>query len=209
LTLGQIVAMAEALGGEFQPTIRPPTIPEDRHPRDELHARLIAYVVRRLERDGWRTATEVEVRHGTLIGWIDVLAYREADSALLAIEVKSELVDIGGAVRQVSWYMRQAPRAARGLGWRPRIIAGALLMLDTSHNHEVIRANAALLRASMPARARELRAWIGEVGVQPPPPAMATVDPRSRRASWLGSLLVDGRRREPPYRDLVSFRSAS
>jgi transcriptional regulator with XRE-family HTH domain len=206
LALGQVIAIVEAMGGEFQPAVRPPTIPEERRPLDDVHARLIAYVLRRFGGHGWLTAAEVEVHRGRLVGWIDVLAYRESDGACLAIEIKSELVDVGGALRQIAWYTKEAPAAARALGWRPRAIAGALLLLDSQRNHEIVRTHAGLLRATLPARAVELGAWItGEAG--PPPPALATVDPRSRRAIWLGALLADRRRREPAYRDLVDFRS--
>jgi transcriptional regulator with XRE-family HTH domain len=206
LPLGAIIAIVEAMGGEFQPAVRPPVIPEERQTLDDVHARLVTYVLRRLARHGWLTAAEVEVRRGQLVGWIDILAYRESDGACLAIEIKSELVDVGGALRQVAWYTKEAPAAARALGWRPRAIAGALLLLDSRRNHEIIRTHAGLLRATLPARAAELRLWIGgEAG--PPPPALATVDPRSRRGSWLGTLLADRRRREPAYRDLVDFRA--
>jgi transcriptional regulator with XRE-family HTH domain len=207
LRLGDIVAITEALGGRFEPTIRAPVLIEQRRQRDEVHARLIAYVVGRLEREGWLTAIEVEIRRGAVIGWIDILAFRPLDSACLAIEIKSELVDLGGALRQVGWYTREAAEAARVRGWQPRSTAGALLLLDSRHNHQVLHSNARLIQTALPGRAPELLDWLRAAG-RPPRPAVAMIDPRSRRTDWLTSTLADHRRRPIPYRDLSEFRAA-
>ena len=50
-----------------------------RRQHDAVHARLTGYVARRLERSGWVTRTEVPIGGGQPRGWIDLLAFREAD----------------------------------------------------------------------------------------------------------------------------------
>jgi transcriptional regulator with XRE-family HTH domain len=95
--------------------------------RDRAHARCVAYVARRLARAGFRVATEVEIGQGRWRGFIDVLAYHPLHRLLLVIEVKTEIVDVGGIDRQLGSYERAAWQAARGLGWRPRAPTGVLL----------------------------------------------------------------------------------
>ena len=86
-----------------------------------VHAQVNGTVARRLERCGWRTATEVlDRRRTTPRGWIDLLAFREADRALLVEETKTDIPDMGGLQRSVAFYERTALSAARRLGWRPR-----------------------------------------------------------------------------------------
>src|SRR5689334_17341694 len=51
--------------------------------RDAVHAWCVAYVVRRLERDGWLVAVEVEIGSGRYRGWIDILAYHPSTRSLL------------------------------------------------------------------------------------------------------------------------------
>jgi hypothetical protein len=200
-----IGAIFEALGGTLDVAVRSPIVLDDRRPRDPAHARLVAYVAKRLQRLGWAVRTEVEVRSRRAIGWIDVLAFRAADAACRATEVKSDLPDIGGAQRQVEWYVRESFTAARSLGWRPRRATGLLLVLDTHRNAEVIQANAQLFRAAFPARAPAFREWLATPAPSPPRLGLAAVDPLSRRDGWLKATPPDGRRTAARYPDYAGF----
>jgi transcriptional regulator with XRE-family HTH domain len=87
--------------------------------RDVVHAALLGELASRLRRAGWRVATEAPTGPGTPTGWIDLLAFRDADAALLITEVKTAIPDVGGLQRQVGFYEREAPWAARRQGWDP------------------------------------------------------------------------------------------
>jgi len=205
MNLGVSVAVMEALGGTVELDVRPPTIPEGRRLRDPVHARVMAYSSRRLDDDGWAVRQEVEIRSGRAIGWIDILAFRERDRAVLVGEAKSDVLDIGGAQRQLNWYIREAWAAARSIGWRPASVTSALILLDTAHNAKVLSDHHELFRQAFPARASELLAALRGIVPLPRGPALAMVDPLSRRDQWLRSTPSDGRRSPSRYANYAAF----
>ncbi len=122
------------------------------------------------------------------------------------VEVKTELLDIGAVERQLGWYEREAPRAARMLGWRTSSVVSALVLLETAYNDETVRLNASALVMAFPTRAREFHVltWTG----QPPAtagPALAMIDPRSRGRRWAKATILDGRRSPAPYENYADF----
>jgi Holliday junction resolvase len=143
--------------------------------RDAAHARCVAYVQRRLERDGWLVAREIEVGSPRSHGWIDLLAFDPRTRTLLVIEVKTQLDDVGRIERTVAWYVRGAPAAAMRLGWHAEAVGSWLLVLATDANEQRLRENRLTLAQSFPRRAPEL-----DLG-----PGLALIDPRSRRRAWL------------------------
>ena len=96
---------------------------------DAAHAICSGYVQRRLEAAGWEVAREVRIDDGRYHGWIDLLAYDAATGTMIVIEIKTRLDDVGAIERSMYWHLREAARAARRLGWRPRRSAGWLLSL--------------------------------------------------------------------------------
>lgn len=94
-----------------------------RRQRDGLHARLNGYVARRLTRLGWATATEVMVGRTAPRGWIDLVAFRDADRSMLVEETKCDLPDMGALQRRLAFYAREASSVAGDLGWRPARVA--------------------------------------------------------------------------------------
>ncbi|HEY5436751.1 MAG TPA: helix-turn-helix transcriptional regulator, partial [Candidatus Limnocylindrales bacterium] len=102
-----------------------------RRQQDAVHARINGYIARRLERDAWRPATEVPIGDGVPRGWIDILAFRDADSALLVEESKTEIPDFGALQRSLAFYQREAPFVARRLGWKPRRVVVLVAALDS------------------------------------------------------------------------------
>jgi hypothetical protein len=168
------------------------------------------HVDRRLTRDGWQVATEVEVGGDRSRGWIDILAYHAATGILLVIELKTEIRDLGAIQRSLGWYEREAWHAARRLGWRPRWIVGCLLLLATDANDTRAADNRDVLAAQFGGRARDLDAILTS---QSPaarlPRCVAMVDPRSRRRAWLRPLRIDGRRVRAPYQDYAEFMRAT
>ncbi len=171
-----------------------------RRQRDAVHARLTGYVARRLERQGWLTATEVPIGEDAPRGWIDLLAYRPADRSLLIEESKSDLPDLGGLQRRLSFYDREAWAAARGLGWRPARGSVLVVALDSVTMVERLAENRDLVSRAFPASIDHLRAWLRDVDAPPPHGwAIALADPASGGARWLRSVDGNRRRHSPPY----------
>jgi len=158
-------------------------------------------VAQQLKRRGWEVRTEVEIGEGRFRGWIDVLAYRPWDGALLVIEIKTELDDFGRIQRSLGWYGRSSRDSARALGWRARGIFPVLIALATVETDARLSANVDLIRNDLPGGADVLAAWIDDPHVPPPKPTVALIDPISRRRAWLWRTRVDGRRSAAPYGD--------
>ena len=173
-----------------------------RRQRDPVHARLVAYVARRLERAGWLVATEVPIGDRVPRGWIDVLAFRPADQAGIISELKGDLPDLGGLQRQVGFYQRAAGWAARPLGWtfeRTAVLVGAL---DSRAIADRLADNRPLVMRAFPGRLEDLDAWIrSPTAVKPQGPTLAMVDPLARRGTWLHRPVSDRSRRQPAYTD--------
>lgn len=202
LTLATTALVMGALGVRATLDLRASFIADRGRQKDAGHARCVAYVVRRLRRLGWVTLTEVEIITGTSHGWIDVLAYREHDGRLLVIEVKTDLIDVGQAQRQLSWYERAAWDVARRQGWRPRHVTSALLVLSTQVALERIVANREHLRQSFPMAPRELSVMAaGESATGSTSRAVAMFDPYNRSKHWLLATPLAGRVRPPRYAD--------
>jgi len=166
-----------------------------------VHATCAAYVMRRLERAGFTVHLEVEVGKDRYRGWIDLLAYRESDGALIVVEIKTEIHDIGAIQRTIAWYAREAWAAARRFGWQPSRSAIALVALASVENDARIMANRGALISAFPAAASDLARWILGDSDEVPRGSIAMVDPRSRRRNWLLATRSDGRRTPAPYAD--------
>ncbi len=188
--------------------LRPKLVLEDRHlddrrrQRDAVHARLNGHVARRLERTGWLTATEVEIGDPVPRGWIDLLAYRPADRALLVEETKTDIPDMGGLQRSVAFYQREAWVAAQRLGWRPVRSAVLVVTLDSATIAARLAANRDLVVRAFPARIGEVAAWLRDPSQEPPRAwAIGACDPASREHAWLRPTMLGTRRRPPAYED--------
>jgi hypothetical protein len=136
--------LLEALGQQVGLVAKPPFISRSRQV-DAGHAACGGHVHRRLHSDGWEDRREVEIVFGRSHGWIDVLAYNPADRTLLIVEIKTEIHDLGRIERTLTWYAREAPAVARGLGWQPLRTKAWLLVLATSANDDRIRDNQAAI----------------------------------------------------------------
>lgn len=204
-SLGVVTRVAEALDMEVDLVVRPPHVVGAPSQRDAVHAQCSGYADRRLRAAGLVTAREVEIVHARSHGWIDLLAFEPRSATLVIVEIKTRLDDLGALERQIGWYERSAPAAARRLGWRPARVVTWLIVLASAESEAVIRANRAIFDQAFPVRAMAASAWLREGGMPPSGRALALVDPASRRRDWLIRTRLDGRRSEPPY---VDHRSA-
>jgi len=205
LSIAEAEAICRALGATFVLGIEAPVLVAGPRQRDAAHARCVAYVARRLIRHGWMVRREVIIGMPGRPGWIDILAYNPVSRVLLVIEVKTELADLGGLERQLSWYSKEARLACRNLDWVPSRVVAAALVLATAANDDRIRANAESLRQVFPTRWRELMPVIR--GDQPSGAGwgLALIDPRSRVHDWCRPTVLDGRRSAAPYRHVADF----
>jgi len=209
LSIAEAEAICEALGATFVLGIEAPVLVAGPRQRDAAHARCVAYVARRLARDGWIVQREVPVGTPGRPGWIDVLAFNPETRVLLVIEVKTELVDFGGLERQLGWYVREARRAARRYAWVPISVEPVALLLATQLNDERVRDNGASIHQAFPRRWRDLMRVIRGENPGGVAWAIAFVDPRSRARDWCRPTILDGRRSSPPYRNIADFLRAT
>ncbi len=203
-TIGRVI---DAMGSRLDLRVEAPFLADRRRQQDPAHAKCVAYVVRRLMAAGWVAKREVEIGHARSHGWIDVLAYRATDRALLVVEMKTEIEDLGRIERARTWYEREAETAARRLGWAVRSVGGAIVVLDTEATEMRLRLNRDALVQTFPVRPDEVRRFIEFPGVAISRPARAIVaiDPSSRRSQWLRPTILHGRRGAAAYADYAEF----
>jgi len=160
-------------------------------------------LARRPGRDQDVVAREVELVHGRMHGWIDLLAFDARTGTVVIVEIKTRLDDLGVIERQLGWYERRAFEVARDLGWHPRRLTAWLLLLASDDVDAAIRANREALGTAFAMRAPEMLASLegrsARVGR-----GLALIDPTSRRQGWLIRARVDGRRSAAPFRDYAN-----
>jgi len=191
-SLALVERIGDALGSSF-------IIGRERQ-RDLVHARCSGYVGRRLRTASLAVAREVELIHGRMHGWIDLLAFDARTGTVVIVEIKTRLDDLGMIERQLGWYERRALLVARDLGWEPQRVSTWLLLLASDEVDTALRDNGEALRTPFPMRAPEMQAsldgTLAQVGR-----GLALIDPSSRRQRWLIRARVDGRRSAAPFRD--------
>lgn len=181
---------------------------QDRHLRDRerqadaVHSVINGFIARRLERWLWLPVLEAQVGSPVPRGWIDLVAYREADRSLLVEETKSDIPDMGGLQRSVSFYQSMAWEVARGIGWNPTRIAVLVVALDSETVAGRLADNRETVTRAFPERIGDVAAWLSDPG-RPIPRrwALGTCDPASRERAWLRPTTLGARRRPPAYRD--------
>ena len=155
-------------------------------PRDHAHLRLISYVQRRLERLGWLVLREVEIVTGPARGFIDLLAYREQEAAMLIVEVKRSLDDIGSLERSLAWYERGAAMISREHGWIVRAHATLVTAERSPLVLGVLERQGRSMSPAFPTSARRIAVWIADPSTAVPAGrALALIDSGNKRRSWL------------------------
>jgi transcriptional regulator with XRE-family HTH domain len=207
LTFETASRVLDALGIRVSIDLRSPLIADRRRQSDAGHARCVAYVDRRLERQGWIPRTEVQVISGNARGWIDILAYRPSDQVLLLVEVKTDLPDIGAVMRQQSWYEREASQCARQFGWRPRRLVSGLFVLASATNIARIQDNRELLRRNFDVPVERVARILAGAQFDLPNGARACglIDPYERSGRWLLRSPLHGRPAAARYRNYAGL----
>jgi transcriptional regulator with XRE-family HTH domain len=175
-----------------------------RRQRDGVHGVLNGFLARRLDRlGGWvPPATEVQVGADVPRGWIDLLAFRPVDRALLVDETKTDIPDMGALQRSVAFYEREAPRVAAALGWRPVRTVVMVLGLDSRAFGRRLADNRDLVTAAFPGDVGRMAEWLADPAASRPRGwTLAVADPAFRGEHWLRPTTLGPRRRPPAYED--------
>jgi transcriptional regulator with XRE-family HTH domain len=126
----------------------------------ERHGRLAESVTSALHRFAWDVRPEVSFSIYGERGVVDLLAWHAPRRALLVIELKTEIVDVGELLGTLDRKARLARRIAGDLGWQPLVVGVGLIVEDRTMNRARARAHNAVLGAALPADGRALAAWL-------------------------------------------------
>jgi Helix-turn-helix. len=128
---------------------------------DARHAAIVNVVVAVLRGAGWSCVPEYSFNHYGERGSVDILAWHPAFRALLIVEVKSRILDVQALFFGVDRKARLLPQlVARERGWGPTVVGRLVVVEETSLNRSVVRRHADAFDAALPARSREVRAWL-------------------------------------------------
>jgi transcriptional regulator with XRE-family HTH domain len=124
------------------------------------HGAMAEEVARRWPALGWVLRPEVSFSIWGERGVIDVLAWQPQHRAILVVELKTQLLDVGELLATLDRKRRLAPRVATELGWRDGSVSSCVLFLESRTNRRRLAQHAAVLRAALPADGRALRPWL-------------------------------------------------
>lgn len=155
----RLIRVVAALGGYLSIRIQYQGEGLDRL-RDRRHASLVDRVVKRLSADGWDVATEVSFNVFGERGSIDILAFEPNSGALLVIEVKSVVPDVGGMLATLDRKVRLARDLAEARGWRVRTVSRLLVLPEARTARRRIDNHEATFRNAFPARNVEVNRWL-------------------------------------------------
>lgn len=128
--------------------------------RDRRHAALVELVVDLLQADGWLVEPEVSFNVYGERGSVDLLAFHPASGALLVVEVKTVIPDVGGMLATLGRKVRLAPDIVKGRAWEVRSVSRLLVVLEPSTARRRVVRHAATFGAALPARNVEVRRWL-------------------------------------------------
>lgn len=156
-TLRRVAAALDA-GIDLAPQWRGPELPRL---LDADHAALVDAALTTLRVAGWETLTEWTFSHYGERGAVDALGWRGAERALLVIEVKSRIVDVGALIAGVDRKVRLATRLLPDeRSWRPRVVGAVVVLPGDATAYAVVRRHGAVFESAFPARTVAVRRWI-------------------------------------------------
>jgi DNA-binding Xre family transcriptional regulator len=128
------------------------------------HALLAESVVQALRGDSpdWQVFPEVSFSIWGERGVIDLFAWHPGRRALLVIELKTELVDVGETLGTMDRKQRLAAQVAAERGWDAATVSGWIILAAGRTNERRLAEFRSTLRAAYPADARQMRAWLND-----------------------------------------------
>ncbi len=160
IDVGTLDRVAQALQADLAVTLRwrGPTLARL---LDRRHAALQNAVVADLRAAGWEVVVEESYNHFGERGSVDILARHTLLSALLIVEVKTQIVDLQDLLRTLGMKERLVPELVRrSRGWQDRSVASVVVLPSSNSHRRAVAAHSALLDAALPARPREVRSWL-------------------------------------------------
>ncbi|MBI3746337.1 MAG: hypothetical protein HY264_07430 [Chloroflexi bacterium] len=109
---------------------------------------------------GWACRPEVSFAIYGERGVVDILAWHSERRALLVVELKTEIVDIGETLGTLDRKVRLARIVAADLGWAADVVSVALLVAEGHTNRRRVAAHEAVFGAALPDDGRRLRGWL-------------------------------------------------
>lgn len=128
----------------------------------ERHSALHESVTRELQRRHpvWEQAHEVSFSIWGERGVIDLLLWHPARNALLVVELKTELVDLGDLLATTDRRRRLAPEIVAARGWRPLVIATWVIVSRSRTNERRLGEHRAILGGAFPDGVESIRRWL-------------------------------------------------
>jgi len=131
--------------------------------RDRDHARLVESVVAIIRRSGWDVVVEYTFNHYGERGSIDIVGWHAESATLLVIEVKSRIYDVQALIAGMDRKARVTPMLLSAeRGWTATTVARLVVVPERAAVRRLVAQHASSLEASLPARSREVRAWLKE-----------------------------------------------
>jgi hypothetical protein len=158
--LGALVQMADALGMSADLVLRWQGSDLDRllnARHSALHESLARWFA---HQPGWAIAPEVSFSIYGERGVIDILAWHAASRSLLAIELKTDIVDVNDLMGSVDRKRRLAARVARERGWDAASVSCWVIVAQGRTNRRRVASHRATLRAAFPDDGIRATSWV-------------------------------------------------
>lgn len=129
---------------------------------DEDHAALVGQTVRLLASHGWRAQVEATYSVFGERGSIDVLGADRDSTAIVVVEVKSELAALDATIRKLDEKERIVRRSLgrERFGFSARRVGRLLILPSTETSRRRVRTSSAILAVALPARGADVRRWL-------------------------------------------------
>ena len=108
----------------------------------------------------WEISPEVSFSIYGERGVIDLLMWHPGRRALLVIELKTDIVDVGEMVGTLDKKRRLAWKIAEERGWSPQTVSAWIVVARSRTNERRVAEFQAMLRSAYPADGRQIRAWL-------------------------------------------------
>ncbi len=108
----------------------------------------------------WEIAPEVSFSIYGERGVIDLLLWHPSRRALLVIELKTDIVDVGEMLGTLDRKRRLAWKIAAERGWSPRTVSAWIVVAGSRTNERRVSEFQTMLRSAYPADGRQMRAWL-------------------------------------------------
>ena len=159
ITADRLIRVVGALGGYLSIRIQYQGEGLDRL-RDRRHAALVDRLVARPRAEGWEVATEVSFNIFGERGSVDILAFEPTSGALVVIEVKTVVPDVGGMLATIDRKVRLARELAAAHGWRVGVVGRVLVLPEARTARRRVDEHEATFRTAFPARNVEVDRWL-------------------------------------------------